>query len=69
MKKKLSIIIPSIIIVILLGIIAYQFAKSQFGPSTTTDSSSQGKDMAPVQGGHNMSVPPNAPPLKDAKPN
>lgn len=35
MKNKLPIIIPIVIIVVLLGVIAYQFAETQFNDSSS----------------------------------
>lgn len=58
MKNKLPIIVPIVIIVALVGIIAYQFAKSQFGSSSSSDNSSN-RVTPPAGAGGGVGGPPD----------
>jgi hypothetical protein len=66
MNKKLLTITPIIIIIALLGIIAFQFAKSQFSPSNANSSSSA--PSGPKAGQQEAAEPAPDPETKKSQP-
>jgi len=66
MNKKLLTITPIIIIIALLGVIAFQFAKSQFAPSNTNNSSSA--PSGPKAGQQEAEEPAPDPETKKSQP-
>jgi hypothetical protein len=68
MNKKLLTIAPVIIIVTLLAVIGYQFAKSQFAPSGTNSPNSATSGPKAGQPDQEANDPPPDPADKESKP-